>query len=564
MSNQKIELQDSDIKETKLSITDKEKTNKTSRTFYGSKLFVKCFAWFIFITITNILLASFFGYFYHYKPAKEEFERISERVLQDNGQLMMETYERQGTLATSRFRGPGNFWLFDENINKLFDGNRHLDSFPQERQKMERIPGPPNEFRPEKTPPPSELEFKNHPPMMDNPPPPPPPETLGKGKISIEVKSPQNKIFRIKFQNLYKNNEKAIFDFAKSLLNTKNTKTLKIEGEDFLGCQLVSDSGKKYIAIIHIPKSMPEQNKDIFIKQTKNMFPLLLLVCAVLCFLMARYLAKPIVELQEASQKFAKGDFSHKITKEAMARYDEIGDLASDFNNMASKIEALINSQRRLFNDISHELRSPLARMQVGIELLQMKVPESEKPLVERLNKDVNRMNALIEEVLQFSKLENKQISGPSEEVNLAKALENVCADAEFENKNKHKGVRLEIKQECSIKGNSVLLERAFENIIRNGLRFTPENSIVEVSLEKIDNKAIINISDQGPGVPDDQINKIFDPFYCIKTDRNPQQGGIGLGLCIALKAVQIHNGTIKISNRPQGGLLATIELPLE
>ena len=564
MSNQKIELQDSDIKETKLSITDKEKTNKTSRTFYGSKLFVKCFAWFIFITITNILLASFFGYFYHYKPAKEEFERISERVLQDNGQLMMETYERQGTLATSRFRGPGNFWLFDENINKLFDGNRHPDSFPQERKKMERIPGPPNEFRPEKTPPPSELEFKNHPPLMDNPPPPPPPETLGKGKISIEVKSPQNKIFRIKFQNLYKNNEKAIFDFAKSLLNTKNTKTLKIEGEDFLGCQLVSDSGKKYIAIIHIPKSMPEQNKDIFIKQTKNMFPLLLLVCAVLCFLMARYLAKPIVELQEASQKFAKGDFSHKITKEAMARYDEIGDLASDFNNMASKIEALINSQRRLFNDISHELRSPLARMQVGIELLQMKVPESEKPLVERLNKDVNRMNALIEEVLQFSKLENKQISGPSEEVNLAKALENVCADAEFENKNKHKGVRLEIKQECSIKGNSVLLERAFENIIRNGLRFTPENSIVEVSLEKIDNKAIINISDQGPGVPDDQINKIFDPFYCIKTDRNPQQGGIGLGLCIALKAVQIHNGTIKISNRPQGGLLATIELPLE
>ena len=261
---------------------------------------------------------------------------------------------------------------------------------------------------------------------------------------------------------------------------------------------------------------------------------------------------------------YRKGDFSHKITKEAMARYDEIGDLASDFNNMASKIEALINSQRRLFNDISHELRSPLARMQVGIELLQMKVPESEKPLVERLNKDVNRMNALIEEVLQFSKLENKQISGPSEEVNLAKALENVCADAEFENKNKHKGVRLEIKQECSIKGNSVLLERAFENIIRNGLRFTPENSIVEVSLEKIDNKAIINISDQGPGVPDNQINKIFDPFYCIKTDRNPQQGGIGLGLCIALKAVQIHNGSIKISNKPQGGLLATIELPLE
>ena len=569
MSNQKTDLQDSETIVPKQSVIEKDKSNTTSRTFYGSKLFVKCFAWFIFITFINIFLAGFFGYFYHYKPAKEEFERISDRVLQDNGQLMMETYERQGTLSSSRFRGPGNFWLFDENFNKLFDGTKQPDSFPRERSKFDRMPGPPDdlpsrEFRPEKMPP-RKLELKKEIPFIDNPPPPPPPNNIGKEKISIEVKSPQNKLYRIKYRNLYKNNENAILNFAKSLLNTKNTKTLQIEGEDFLGCQLISDSGKKYIAIIHIPKSMPDQNKDIFIKQTKNMFPLLFIVCAVLCFLMARYLAKPIVELQEASQKFANGDFSHKITKEAMARYDEIGDLASDFNNMASKIEALINSQKRLFNDISHELRSPLARMQVGIELLQMKVPDSEKSLVERLNRDVNRMNALIEEVLQFSKLENKQISGPSEEVNLAKALENVCADAEFESKTKHKGVRLEIKQECSIKkGNSVLLERAFENIIRNGLRFTPENSIVEVSLEKIDNKAIIKISDQGPGVPEDKIGKIFDPFYCIKADRNPQQGGIGLGLCIALKAVQIHNGTIKMSNKTQGGLLATIEIPLE
>ncbi|MBP5470773.1 MAG: HAMP domain-containing histidine kinase [Candidatus Riflebacteria bacterium] len=546
MSNQKTDLQDSETIVPKQSVIDKNKSNTTSRTFYGSKLFVKCFAWFIFITIINILLAGLFGYLYHYRPAKEESDRISARILQDKGQLMIETYEKQGTLSSSRLRGPGNFWLFDEKLNKLFDGS-DKDWF---------------EIKPKSNQVSNNLSKNNS--IKTNAQSKQPNEK----KLTIEVKSHQFQLYQLyrqKYKTLYKENESKILSFAKKLLNSKNTEVLLIEKESFFGCQLISDSNNNYIAIIHIPRELPDQRKDIFINQTKNMFPLLFIVCAVLCFLMARYLAKPIVELQEASQKFAKGDFSHKITKEAMARYDEIGDLASDFNNMASKIEALINSQKRLFNDISHELRSPLARMQVGIELLQMKVPDSEKSLVERLNRDVNRMNALIEEVLQFSKLENKQISGPSEEVNLAKALENVCADAEFESKTKHKGVRLEIKQECSIKkGNSVLLERAFENIIRNGLRFTPENSIVEVSLEKIDNKAIIKISDQGPGVPDDQIGKIFDPFYCIKADRNPQQGGIGLGLCIALKAVQIHNGTIKMSNKTQGGLLATIELPLE
>ena len=309
---------------------------------------------------------------------------------------------------------------------------------------------------------------------------------------------------------------------------------------------------------------MFEREGELFINKAKNVLPIILFVCAVLCFLMARYLAKPIIELQEASRKFANGDFSNKISKKTMSRYDEIGDLAIDFNNMAEKIELGINSQKRLFHDISHELRSPLARMQVAIELLQMKIGNSEKSLLERLEKDVTRMNALIEEVLQFFKLENKQIASAIEEISLEKALENVCTDAEFESKNKHKGVRLEIKQNSIIIGNSALIERAFENIIRNGLRFTPENTVVEVILDKIDNKAIIKIADHGPGIPEEQLNKIFEPFYCIKQDRNPQNGGIGLGLPIALKAIQVHKGSIKISNRTEGGLLVTIELPIE
>ena len=576
MSNQKTDSQKNEEEDINQSSSSKDSQQKTSYTFYGSKLFVKCFGWFIFITFINILLAGIFGYFYHYKPAREEYERISARILEDNGQLMVETYEKQGNLSSFRYRGYGNIWLFDNNLNKIFEGLKNRSDsnikavneaipFKNSEKTIRKAdsnssfpPDRPNDFYE-----PNNIGRGPQPP----PPPPPPPDVQGNHngeKFTVEVKPPQNRFFKLRYKAFYKENEDKILDFAKKLLNAKDTEIMQIGDESFFGCMINSDTDKKYVAIIHIPREIPNRNKYIFINQTKNMSPLLLIVCAVLCFLMARYLAKPIIELQEASRKFAKGDFSHKITKEAMTRYDEIGDLASDFNNMALKIETLINSQKRLFNDISHELRSPLARMQVSIELLQMKVADSEKSLVNRLEKDVNRMNALIEELLQFTKLENKQISSNIEEIDLGKALENVCADAEFENKNKHKGVRLEIKQECSIKGNPTLLERAFENIIRNGLRFTPENTVVEVSLEKIDNKAVIKISDKGPGVPEDQLKKIFAPFYCINTDRNPQKGGVGLGLPIALKAIQIHKGTIVMSNKSEGGLLATIELPLE
>lgn len=587
-----------------------EKVNNSEKnpslTFYGSKLFVKCFAWFIFIALVNLALATAFVYIYHYKPTRQEFERIASTILVDKGQLMVETYEKQGTLSTTKFRGLGNFWLFNEKLEKLFDGSdlkdnesKHSDFPNEELAKMKSpkkpdmgfkpdsfMPRPPNEpFRP--MPPNKGFFFKpnalydinasftskhihfgpeRRPPMPEFPPKERirPFDSFEKIENAIDIKPPQDKKLRKIYKKFYKDNNEKVIDFAKNLLGKTDTEVLNIGKEIFFGCQIISDNANKYVAIVHIPQEIPGQNNDIFINKAKNMLPLLLIVCAILCFLMARYLSKPIVELQEASRRFAKGDFSKKIIKNAMARYDEIGDLAVDFNNMAERIELGINSQKRLFHDISHELRSPLARMQVGIELLQLKVSESEKSLVERLGKDVTRMNALIEELLQFSKLENRQVGSANEDVDLGKALENVCEDAEFEGHNNHKGVRLEIKQDSIIKGNPALIERAFENIIRNGLRFTPENTVVEVRLEKIDNKAIIKIADQGSGVPEDQVEKIFAPFYCIKQDRNPQKGGIGLGLSIALRAIQLHKGNIKMSNRKEGGLLATIEIPLE
>ena len=132
MSNQKIDSQNNEIDDSKQLSALNVKPSKASYTFYGSKLFVKCFGWFIFITFINLVLASSFVYFYHYRPAKEKFDRISARILQNNGQLMMETYEKQGSLSFFRFRGPGNFWLFDEKLNKIFDGvnKDYIDFIP--------------------------------------------------------------------------------------------------------------------------------------------------------------------------------------------------------------------------------------------------------------------------------------------------------------------------------------------------------------------------------------------------------------------------------------------------
>ena len=577
MSNQKNESEDN-LKSDNQQLTKAESEKaKAFVAFYGSKLFVKCFGWFIFIALISTILISVYGYFYHFKPAKEEFERIAERILQNNGQLMIEAYEKHGTLNNTKFRGPGNLWLYNEKLDLLFDGMQkdgreggssvgdmarpETKSKPESLQRPLPMPKPEPMSRPLPMPK-SELIQQSESKEI--------PENNNKNRVwpvkhnTIEVKPPKNHLLKLKYQNFYKSNLDKVSAFARDLLNKTGTNILKLEDECFFGCQLLSDNGKKYVAVLHIPKEVPGHNKYLFINQAKGVFPLIILVCAILCFIMARYLAKPIIELQEASRKFAKGDFSQKITKETMNRYDEIGDLASDFNNMAERIESGINNQRRLFNDISHELRSPLARMQVGLELLQMKVKDSEKPLVERLEKDVNRMNALIGELLQFSKLENKEIGAAKEEISLEKSLEAVCSDAEFESNNNHKGVRLDIKKDSVIKGNLILIERAFENIIRNGLRFTPENTLVEVSLDRVGNKAVIQVADHGPGIPESDIKKIFEPFYCVKTDRNPQNGGIGLGLPIALRAIELHNGTIKMENRSEGGLLVTVELPLE
>lgn len=534
-----------------LESTSNPANTKKFSAFNGSKLFLKFFTWFCIITITIIALSSLYGYYYHYKPAKEEFINLTVEMLQENGQMMIEAYENNGSKGLMKFRGPGNVWLFDENLTDLFRDrtfhtNKEASNLPENNELKEK-----HEHASATNGPLNDLNIHNN-----------------EHKFFPENKAKQHKMlpnpFREGAKNFFKNNALQVQKFVKCLLNKNGTNILTVKGESVVGCHFTSEKGNKYVAVIYVPKRIPGQEEHYAVfNKAKDVLPIFIIICTILCYGLARYISKPIIELQTASRKFADGDFSQKITEQSKRRNDELGDLAKDFSNMAERIESGIQSQKRLFNDISHELRSPLARMQVSLELLQMKASDNEKSLINRLEKDLNRMNALISELLQFSKLENQEIGRATEDIMLADCLRNVCADAEFEGKTVHKGVILHIKENCSIKGVPALIERAFENVIRNGLRYTAENTAVEVTLQKKENEAIVTIADRGPGVPEAEIEKIFAPFYCVNLDRNPQKGSIGLGLSIAQRAIRLHNGTISMANRPDGGLEATIKLPL-
>ena len=493
--------------------------------FIGSKLFFNFFFGFGIVTVALFCLASGYSYFYQYKPAREQIINIAREVLQDNGQMMVEAYDNFGSEGLEKLRWPGTFRLFNEKLDNLFIKNEF--NLPEITTTDDAI----------KT------------------------GILTENKITQNLSKAPLRNNTIAF---FKNNKEQIKEFVKGLFIKKKTGTLRIKDENVVGCHFVSAKGNEYVALIYVPQKVPGvENAYTLLKRTKDILPIFIAFCAILCYCMARYVAKPIIEIQNASRKFAMGDFSQKISEKYKKRKDELGELATDFSNMAEKIESGIKSQKRLFNDISHELRSPLARMKIALELLQMKAKEGEQPLISRIEKDIERMNLLIGELLQFSKLENKEIGRASEEIDLEASLKEICSNAEFEGKKENKEVILQIKQPCIIHGVPDLIGRACENVIRNALRFTPENTKVEIVLDKTEKDAIITITDRGPGVPEEEIKRIFAPFYCVEQDRNPQKGGIGLGLSIALRAVQLHNGTIYIANHKEGGLTVTISLPL-
>jgi two-component system sensor histidine kinase CpxA len=284
------------------------------------------------------------------------------------------------------------------------------------------------------------------------------------------------------------------------------------------------------------------------------------------CYLLARYITAPVTRLRQATRRLAEGDLSARVGSEGRRRRDELADLGRDFDRMAARIEALVSAQQRLIVDISHELRSPLARMNVALGLLRQRSGDNAQGMIARLETEADRLNRLIGDLLTLSRAEAGDLAPDSGPVDLGELAAGIAEDAHFEAAARRCEVRLARRDRVMVTGVPALLRSAIENVVRNAVRHTPEGTAVEIAIERRAGKgapeAVVEVCDHGPGLPEDQLERIFEPFYRAEDARERDSGGTGLGLAIARRAVLQHGGSIGAAKAAGGGLVVTIRLP--
>jgi two-component system sensor histidine kinase CpxA len=285
-----------------------------------------------------------------------------------------------------------------------------------------------------------------------------------------------------------------------------------------------------------------------------------LLVSGIICYLLTRYLTAPILRLREASQQLAQGDLSTRAAAGMERRRDELGSLVQDFNAMAARIEELVSGQRQLIYDISHELRSPLARLNVALDLARER--KGNDPAFEHMDQDLERLNEMIGRLLTVAKLDSSAIPVAMSQVDLTELISQIARSADLELRKSDAAVQLTLPEQFFVHGNAELLHSAIENVVRNAIRYTGIGNPVEVNVTAQTSSALIVVRDHGPGVPEAELANIFQPFYRIAGDRNRESGGAGLGLAIAGRVVRIHGGTICARNAEPHGLEVEIVLP--
>ncbi len=288
-----------------------------------------------------------------------------------------------------------------------------------------------------------------------------------------------------------------------------------------------------------------------------------LLLSGLICLGLARYLSAPLGRLRAATQDLAGGDLDARVGPALTRRRDEMGGLGRDFNRMAERLQDVIESQQRLLRDVSHELRSPLARLQAALGLARQRGAGAVGEELGRIEREAERLDELIAQALSLTRLAAGVDSMRRETVDLAVLLHNVAEDAEFEAAQRGRHVILEIDKALPVDGDPELLHRAIENVVRNAIRYTDESTAVELALRREGSDAVITVRDHGPGAREQDLERIFDPFFRASEARDRASGGHGLGLAIARRAVELHDGRISAENITGGGLLVSIRLPL-
>lgn len=289
---------------------------------------------------------------------------------------------------------------------------------------------------------------------------------------------------------------------------------------------------------------------------------LALVITGAASWLLARSITRPVRALGEATRDLAAGNLAARVAGDVSARRDELGTLGRDFNAMATRLRQLLDAREQLLRDVSHELRSPLARMRLSVGLARQPGSDPVREL-DRLEGEIERLDRLIGQVLHLSRIEATASAELDESVDLVDVLDGIARDAAFEGQ--AVGVSIDWQPPpgtMRVRGNAAWLASAIENVARNAVRYTASGTSVAFGVREQADGIEVRIRDHGPGVPEAELAKIFEPFHRVAESRTRDTGGDGIGLAITARVLQAHGGSVTAENAPGGGLLVTMRLP--
>jgi two-component system sensor histidine kinase CpxA len=401
-----------------------------------------------------------------------------------------------------------------------------------------------------------------------------PANTFSRGMIRINQRAQQalqmdgRKGLRDELLNIPRMTRSHIYvvdDEEKELLGRDNALTQLVDRRSVMDTTQFEDAAGNKFTIYTVNRTPPATLLAPGPQGTALRLVAAAVISALISFFLARSLVTPLEVLRKASRKIAAGDLATRVSKTMPARQDEIGQLASDFDVMTARLQAMQQANQRLLQDVSHELRSPLARMTVALEIARQKGVGAIGSEIDRISLESDRLESLVNDVLGLLRESSETIVMSEEEMDLSALMSDLVEVVNYEVPDGKRGVVWNPDQAFSFHGDRELIWRAMENLLRNALRYTdPDKGVIlSLDIKKRKSAVVLEVRDFGVGVPQAELEKIFEPFYRVQESRDRDSGGHGLGLSIVANAVKHHGGNILARNADDGGLIVSVSLPL-